>query len=89
MKRTLGIFLLSLSNAALAAGDPFAKTTTKLNELGGYLAGPIAIAVFTITVIVAGYLLLANKCTKETAIRIIGAGILISGASAIGGWALQ
>ncbi len=91
MKVLHTLFLLVLSNVALAAGagDPFGKATSKLNELGQLLGGPIAIAVITLAVIIAGFGLILHKFTKETAIKIVVGGVIISSAAGIGGWLLS
>lgn len=89
MKRTLIVLLLLFTDLVYAAGDPFGKATSKLNEAAQFIGGPFAIAVFAIAVMVAGFGLAMHKVQKETAIKILAGGIIVSSAAAIAGWALS
>lgn len=73
-------------NLAHAAADPFAKTTTKGNELIGFLTGSIAVMVTTLVIVVIGFLMLMSRISHLLGVKlIIGAG-LIGAAGGIAEW---
>jgi type IV secretory pathway VirB2 component (pilin) len=74
-------------NHALAAADPFAKATTKGNELADFLKGKIAIIITTIVIIVVGMLMLMSRISHLVGVRILIGSILIGGAASIAEWA--
>lgn len=83
----LTTFFIGVMPSVAFASDPFEKGTSKIEELADNLSGPIAIAFFTVAIIVVGYLLATGKMRMGLAIGIIGGAVVIASAAAIASWA--
>lgn len=79
----VAFFYHAAAFAAGSGGDPFQKATEKTDQISGYLAGGIAIALTVLVITVAGFALMFNKLRQETALRIMGGAIVIGSASSI------
>lgn len=78
--------LLTWGSVAAAASDPFDKAKTKTDAITQSLAGPIALSVTALVVVIAGFALMFNKLSAFWAMRIIGGAIIIGGAASIAGF---